>query len=470
MVEPDRIGSDGFRQAPRRNARGATGGGAVAASTGVRGERAGRGFGELRVASLRFADEALETAFRAELHRNVITSVRAAHVLGILTWAAWGLMIFQYTGAAPELDLAIRFLVLIPTLVVGLGVTFLPIARRFWEAEAVAVLLLNALVWTAYVSSITGVPFDLGYVGVILIMSFSYTLVRLRFVLMAGAGLAMIGLYFAAILVVGRATPQQFTLALYYLASFYVLGMIASYTLERFTRLLFLRERQLAGERERSERLLLNVLPRAVAETLKGLAGTDEAARAPAVAENHPDVAVLFADLAGFTEQAGRTPPNALVECLNDLFSEMDALADRHGLEKIKTAGDAYMAVAGVPRSVDDAAARAVAMGLDMVAALEGRRWPSGDPVGVRVGVATGPVVAGVIGRRKFAYDVWGDAVNVASRLQAAGRAGCVLVGEEVAARVADEFVFGPPTLLELKGKGTQAARFAIGRAVPAHR
>ncbi len=307
-------------------------------------------------ATLRFADERLEADFRTELFGNVLVSVRAGHVLGIVTWALWGLIIRQYTAAAPEVDLTVRFLVLIPILVVGLGVTFLPAARRFWEAEAVAVLLLNALVWTIYVSAIAGVPFDLGYVGVILIMTFSYTLVRLRFLLMAGAGLAMIGLYFAAVLAVGDASSGQILLALYYLCSFYVLGTIASYTMERFTRLLFLRERQLATERERSESLLLNVLPRDVAERLKEQAPAGSRGAATALADDYPEVAVLFADLAGFTEQAGRTPPDALVACLNDVFSEMDLLADRYGLEKIKTAGDAYMAVAGVPVAVSDPA------------------------------------------------------------------------------------------------------------------
>jgi len=426
--------------------------------------------GTIHPATLRFADAGLEAAFAAQLFRTVIPSVRAAHVLGIVTWAAWGLMIRQYTEAAPGLDIAIRFLVLIPSLVVGLGVTFLPRARRAWEAEAVAVLLVNALVWTVYVSSLDGVPFDLGYVGVLLIMAFSYTLVRLRFLLMAGAGLAMIGLYFAAILALGNASSQQITLALYYLVSFYVLGMIASYTLERFTRLLFLREHELAGERERSETLLLNVLPRAVAERLKGWAAGDAAGRtdAPALAEEHREVAVLFADLAGFTEQAGRTSPDLLVACLNDVFSEMDAVADRYGLQKIKTAGDGYMAVAGVPLPVDDPAGRALETGLDLVAAIEGRRWPSGDPLGVRVGIAIGPVVAGVIGRRTFAYDVWGDAVNVASRLQAAGRPGAVLVSERAAGRAGSRFAFGPPERLELKGKGSQVARFLVGRAAEA--
>jgi class 3 adenylate cyclase len=383
----------------------------------------------------------------------VIASVRAAHVLGILTWAAWGLMIRQYTAAAPELDLAIRFLVLIPALTAGLAVTFLPIIRRVWEAEAVAVLLVNAVVWTVYVSSLAGAPFDLGYVGVILIMAFSYTLVRLRFLLMAGAGLAMIGLYFAAVLAVGRATPGQITLALYYLVSFYVLGMIASYTFERFTRLLFLRERQLAGERERSDSLLRNILPRAIAERLKGRA--DVAGPAPVVAEAHDDVAVLFADLASFTEQAGRTAPDALVACLNDLFSAMDALADQHGLEKIKTIGDAYMAVAGAPEPCDDHPARAARLALAMRDHVRDLASTRKIELAMRIGVHTGEAVAGVIGTERFSYDLWGDTVNTASRMESHGAPNEVQITAATKAALGAQFTTRERGPIEVKGRGT---------------
>ncbi len=438
----------------------------VRASPRPTGEIAPVGSGDLDRLTLRFRDAQLEAGFRTVLYRDVIGSVRAAFLLGIATWALWGLVIRQLDLDAPDLDLAIRFLVLIPILVVGLVITFLPFGQRIWEAEAVIVLVLTALIWTLYVSSISGVPFDLGYVGVILIMAFSYTLLRLRFVLMAGTGLAMIALYFAATIAIASADRQQLTLATFYLFSFFVLGSIASYTLERFTRLLFLRERQLDYERARSEALLLNVLPQAIAQRLMERAdvGADPSARNAALADEHSEVAVLFADLAGFTEQAGRTSPEALVATLNDLFSEMDLLADTYGLEKIKTAGDAYMAVAGVPSDVTDPAARAVSMALDLVTVLDGRRWPSGDPVGVRVGIAMGPAVAGVLGRRKFAYDVWGDTVNLASRLQSAGRAGRVLVAESVAERTSAHFEFEPVEYVDLKGKGSQPVRFVLGR------
>jgi class 3 adenylate cyclase len=431
------------------------------------GAAAGRG-GDLDRLTLRFADDRLESAFRADLFRDVIASVRVAHVLGIAAWVTWALVLGQYTEV-PEVDLLIRFGVLIPILLVGLLVTTLPLFSRVWEAEVVFVNLAAALIWIVQVSSLDGVPFDLGYIGVIFIMAFSFTLNRLRFVLMATAGIAMVGLYFGTIFAVGAAEGRQLLLAFFSLVSFYVLGMIASYTLERSTRLLFLRERQLDDERRRSDGLLLNILPRVIAARLMERAdgGPDRPDDDRALADAHAQVAVLFADLVGFTEQAGRTPPDALVAVLNDLFSEMDMLADRHGLEKIKTVGDAYMAVAGVPTEVSDPAERAMGMALDLVAALDGRRWPTGDPVGVRVGIATGPVVAGVIGRRKFAYDVWGDTVNLASRLQSAGSPGRILVTEAAARLTADRFIFAPVEYLDLKGKGSQGLRALEGRAGP---
>jgi class 3 adenylate cyclase len=416
--------------------------------------------------TLRFTDDALEAAYQHEHYRDVIASVRVAHVLGIVSWVVWGLIIRQFAPDQPAADFYVRYGLVVPIVLVGLALTFAPFGERIWELEAVAIDIVAVVVLTLFVTTTPGVPFDLAYVGVLFVMAFAFTLNRLRFIVMAWSGLVMIAGFFATVLAVAQIDRQQLALVLYYMVSFYALALIASHVLERSSRRLFLRERQLDLERSRSEALLLNVLPRAIAERLKDRA--DEGTPGPdgrALADGFPEVAVLFADLAGFTEQAGRTPPEALVATLDDLFSEMDALADRYGLEKIKTVGDAYMAVAGVPMAIAEPTVRAMEMALDLVHALEGRRWPSGEPVGVRVGIASGPVVAGVIGRRKFAYDVWGDTVNLASRLQAAGRPGSILVTDEEVERVGDRFVFGPPEALELKGKGSQLVHVLTGRA-----
>ena len=422
--------------------------------------------GELDRVTLRFADERLEQAFRAHFFRNVIGSVRAAFLLGIATWAVWGVMVRQFAIDRPDLDIAVRLGIFIPALIVGLALTFVPRAQRIWEAEAVLVLLFSGIAWALYTVVIDGLPFDFGYVGTILIMVFGFTLVRLRFVPMAVTGAGLIAGYLAVVLMDGEATRPQVLLAMFYLVSFFVLGLIAAYTLERFTRFLFLRERQLDEERGRSEDLLLNIIPAPVALRLKDRPHLPAEQPEAALAEEFDEVAVLFADLSGFTQRVSGMPPDELIRILDELFSDMDRLADRHGLEKIKTIGDAYMAVAGVPTKVEDPADRALEMALDLVAVLEARRWPSGEPVQARIGVALGPVVAGVVGQRKFAYDVWGDTVNLASRLESSGEPGRVLVSAALADRVGGRYVFAPIEHLELKGKGVQPVRFVLGRAV----
>jgi adenylate cyclase len=175
-------------------------------------------------------------------------------------------------------------------------------------------------------------------------------------------------------------------------------------------------------------------------------------------------VTVIFVDAVGSTQQAARSSPDEFAHALDELFSRFDEIADRHGLEKVKTIGDAYMAVAGAPVAMADHAGAAIAMALDVIREAGAVRWPSGDRIVVHGGVATGPAVAGVIGRRKFAYDLWGDTVNVASRLEEQGEPGEVLVSEATAVQLEDRYEFGPTRILDLKGKGRTPARALLGR------
>ncbi len=204
--------------------------------------------------------------------------------------------------------------------------------------------------------------------------------------------------------------------------------------------------RQLSVERERSERLLLNILPTAIAERLKG----GEAV----IADTFPEATVLFADLVGFTRLAADITPAELVRLLNVIFSSFDQLAAHHGLEKIKTIGDAYLVVAGVPEPRADHAEAIARMGLDMVRALDELRILDVRIPALRVGIHSGPVVAGVIGTHKIAFDLWGDAVNTASRMKSYGIAGEVNVSEAVRQRLGDGFVVKNPRQIEMKGKG----------------
>jgi class 3 adenylate cyclase len=410
--------------------------------------------------TLRFHGPELERAFLDDYLRVVRTPIRVAHLLGIGMWLFWGLIVRRFLVDELSFDLTVRFFVLIPILLIGLATTFLPGWSRFFQLEVFLAVLCTGIAWIVYSGSLTEIPFDYGYVGLILIMTFSYTLVRLHFVPVVAASAILVALYVGFSLRAG-VNPDHLALATFYLGSFLVLGAIASYTLERSNRLLFIRERDLDLERARSDSLLHNILPRAIIDRLKA---RRQSATEVHIADGLDEVTVLFVDMEGFTGESARTPPAALVDALNQLFTRFDEIADRCGLEKIKTVGDAYMAVAGAPEPRVDHAEAAAEMALAVQVTLADTRWPSGQPIRARVGIASGPAVAGVIGQRKFAYDLWGDTVNLASRLESHGEPGMILVSETTAQRLTDRYSFGPSRLIDLKGKGPTMARFLLGR------
>ena len=408
---------------------------------------------------LRFRDRDLESAFRVDRFHLNLGNIRFAFLAGMALWVAWGLLLRPQMLALADqrLDLVMRWGVFIPLLIVGLGLSYTRFFGRVWEWLCVAIAVATLLSWVYYVSHVLTLPVEYGYVGVILITSFTYTLLRLRFVLVVLVTVIGIGTYLPYALTAGYVFPVSWMLATLYLVSFGFLGGLAAYRTERFTRQLFLRERQLDRERLRSDRLLLNILPKAIVERLKRSSGGR-------IAQAFDQVSVVFVDAVGSTEQAAGSSPEAFAGALDELFRRFDQIADRHGLEKIKTIGDAYMAVAGVPVPMADHAEAAVAMTLDILAEAGAVRWPSGDPITVRAGVASGPAVAGVIGSRKFAYDLWGDTVNLASRLEQSGEPGRVLVSELTATQLAARYEFGPPQVLEVKGKGPTPVRVLLGR------
>jgi len=215
--------------------------------------------------------------------------------------------------------------------------------------------------------------------------------------------------------------------------------------------------RGLAAEREKSESLLLNVLPASIARRLKN-------GEHP-LADRFEEATVLFADLVGFTPMSERLSPETVVELLDDLFSQFDAMAERRGLEKIKTVGDAYVVVGGVPEPAANAAEEVADMALEMLALVAARGAPSGGDLSLRIGIDIGPVVAGVIGQRKFTYDLWGDTVNTASRMESHGVAGQIQVTPRAYRRLSQHFRFEQREPLVVKGKGRIAPYLLIGRA-----
>jgi class 3 adenylate cyclase len=212
---------------------------------------------------------------------------------------------------------------------------------------------------------------------------------------------------------------------------------------------------ELSREREAAEQLLLNILPEKIVERLK----RDQTS----IAEGFLEATVLFADIVDFTPLSAKMSPSKLVEMLNEVFSRFDALTEKHGLEKIKTIGDSYMAVAGVPVPRKDHAAAVARMALEMREVMSGSSTPTGEPLRIRIGINSGPVVAGVIGTKKFAYDLWGDTVNTASRMEAHAEPGTIQVTERVYERLRTQFLFEPRGTIEVKGKGPMKTYVLVG-------
>ncbi|AQV94872.1 cyclase [Cupriavidus necator] len=221
---------------------------------------------------------------------------------------------------------------------------------------------------------------------------------------------------------------------------------------------------KLVCEQQVTERLLLNVLPSPIAERLKRRSDLIAAAPPEIIADKFQDVSVLFADLVQFTRFSPSMSPERLVAVLNEIFADFDNIADSRGLEKIKTIGDAYMAAAGLPVPADDHAARAAHMALDMLESLDQFNQRSGYNLQLRVGIHSGAVVAGVIGRRKFIYDLWGDTVNIASRMESQGVVGRVQVTDATRQQLGDPFLLEEHGLIAAKGIGDLHTWLLVGR------
>lgn len=234
----------------------------------------------------------------------------------------------------------------------------------------------------------------------------------------------------------------------------------------------------LEAEKHKADELLRNILPEAIANKLKAQAGRhrpedfgEELAEGLAeglegvpLADFFDSATILFADIVNFTAFATRVQPKVLVKSLNQIFSRFDRLADIYGLEKIKTIGDAYMVAGGIPVTRPDHAEAIAMMALEMQSAIEDFRMITGAPFQLRIGINTGPVIAGVIGYKKFSYDLWGDAVNVASRMESQGEPGRIQVTETTYDQLRHRYCFEARGSIDVKGKGSMKTYWLLSR------
>jgi class 3 adenylate cyclase len=399
--------------------------------------------------TLRFENRELERAFQVDLGSRLVLQLRLGLLLAAGLWVTTGMFLILIYAVDP---ISMALAVAVPLAIVLVGAAIMP---RFqsWDAQQVVNGIINlagglSMIYIA--TQVAPVPEQLG-TALILNAIFAFSVVRLGFVVGLAAQLPVL-LWIGSLAWLGTyAEIGWFTVFL--VASGLGVAAFGAYMLESSSRARFLQRQSLADqgealarEKAKSDHLLHTMVPASIADRLRD----DPRVIADAI----PDATVVFADLVGFTPIGSKMAPTELVEVLNELFGRFDLLAVEHGLEKIKTIGDGYMAVAGVPLPVSDHADRAVRFGLDIHRATDVLAAELRMPLELRVGIHSGPLVAGVIGRDKLAYDLWGDTVNIASRMESQGLPGRVQVSEVTAQKLTAGVGLEPRGTIEVRGRG----------------
>jgi adenylate cyclase len=414
-----------------------------------------------------FVDDALEKTYREEsFDASVRRYIRFSVTISVIAFLLYGVHDAIVIPEAYRAAWLFRFGVFAP---IGLFLTWFALKNRRWQWHQPAMLVLgmgvNGVVLSIAAIAGTSTGFFI-YTGfAVAFLTLGPLLARMNVKAQAAYTLYTIGLYdLLEAFVAHSSTTVRVSLNLTF-ATLGIIGVLAARQLELIGRLAFLQRRiirdqmeALDVERQRSETLLLNILPRRIAERLKS-------APAVTIAERFDQATVLFSDIVGFTELSARLPADEVVRRLDEVFTRFDRIAEELGLEKIKTIGDAYMVAGGVPERRADHAEAVCLMALRMredLAALSAQ-----NALQVRIGVHSGPVIAGVIGRKKFIYDIWGDTVNTASRMESHGLPGEIQVSNATYEATRDVFDYTSRGEIQVKGKGTMTTWLLKGRREP---
>lgn len=407
-----------------------------------------------------FLDRQLEGEFRSERWGEMRHFLRTSLTVASVVFLAYGLHDTLVIPSVRVLAWTLRYAVFLPVALAVLWVVHSRELARFGQLA----LLSYGLVVSAVVLIIGAAAPYRGY----LYTSYSLVFVtlgpfvaRLNVTSQVAYTLSSLLLYLMVQELFGRSSLEVRVSVSGTLLALGGIGTVLAHRLERQARESYWQRRlirenseALAREQARSEALLLNVLPKEIAERLKH----DD----HAIADSFPHVSVLFADIVGFTRMSERLAPEVLVERLNFMFSSFDELADELELEKIKTIGDAYMVAGGLHTHHEDHAQTIAEMALGMRARAAGFGAVFGEQLDIRIGVHTGPVMAGVIGKRKFIYDVWGDTVNTASRMESHSEPGKIQASEAMYLALRGDYRLECRGHIEVKGKGSMRTWFLI--------
>ena len=407
--------------------------------------------------TLRFTDAQLEQAFAEEQARKSLRPIRIALVCAgaLILVVLWPATIWIQSTMLEHMPRIVTLFLL------ALAVFYAATYRPFFLRRHQWVMLILACVASVGLIGVTAqyspkILEAMGYFFLVIHLFSIYGVFRLRFPAAVAGGWISMLMYLVLLNSLGMLAERALFVHAGALTMANLWGMLICYQMDLALRRAFLAVREVAFEHQRSEQLLYNILP---VELAKELSATGVARPA-----KHESATILFTDFAGFTQVASAMPAERMVAELNEIFAAFDDICDELGVEKIKTIGDAYMAAAGLPRPCADHAQRCVRAGLRMLDYLEQRNRSAAFKWALRVGVHSGPVVTGVVGKRKYAFDVWGDTVNIASRMESAGEAGRVNISAYTFDLIRTEFECEYRGKVEVKGKGQIDMYFVASR------
>ncbi len=400
----------------------------------------------LELVSLNFKDVEWERSYKAAVRDGNLQQVRTAFLIGIALNTAF--VPVDYFGLWENQGILslLRLLVLNGLLLVGIALSYMEYWRTRWPG-----LIMVASVEVSVFQALSNVyaghpqPVDSGFILMIFIV---YSLFPLFYIQAVTAALTSTALFLAITLALspeGGDTAQIVASAMLIISA-NIVGFFAARRLELLRRRAFARSVIIDRERNKARDLLDRILPAAVAQRLREGKGQ--------TTERLADVAVLFADLQDFTTLAASCEPEETLSLLSEVFEKFDDLVERHGVEKIKTIGDAYMVAAGAPPGSTSNIRHVAALACDMIRVVEGMKRPDGTPLGIRIGISSGPIIAGVVGDSRFLYDLWGDPVNTASRMETTGECGRIQVTRDVVDALDGAYAFEARGEVEIKGKG----------------
>jgi class 3 adenylate cyclase len=398
----------------------------------------------------RFDDPALEKAYVTSEREARVPATRFLAGIGIVTlisYIVFNPMHFPTEGVIAYNFAAGPFIILLVA-IVALTFTRFYIENAWIDAvifsvmTIIMVLLIEALGSQAEITQISRFGMAIINMGILVVFaSIGFVATTRYFFLWA---LALLAIYIVFLIEADRSLVNKvYTFTNF--TTFFTFGCFVNWDIDRRARRTFRAKLDLEEERAKTEQMLFNVLPEDVANRLR---------RGEVVADSFSDVSVVFVDIVGFSKLARRLSPGHLVKLLNSVFGLADECAERHGVEKVKTIGDAYLAVAGGTTSSENDAVAAIRFGQAMIEAVEQYAGQSRLDVAIRIGIHTGPVVGGVIGQQRMAYDYWGDTMNTAARLEGVAEPGGIAVSESTYLAACAEIQFAQAELVTLKGIG----------------